>query len=90
MTQLTDLVIFPPGAFKGAFPDGVIGNPDVYERHWRLGVSSLYTGFAGHQIRLGMGFNHANLYKVREMTPQVANAVHRRQGCQSPRPGRRS
>ncbi|MBI3345249.1 MAG: TonB-dependent receptor [Gammaproteobacteria bacterium] len=67
VTQLTDLVIFPPGAFKGAFPDGVIGNPDVYERHWRLGVSSLYTGFAGHQIRLGTGFNRANLYKVREV-----------------------
>ena len=67
VTQLTDLVIFPPGAFRGAFPDGVIGNPDVYERHWRLGVSALYTGFTGHQIRLGTGFNRANLYKVREV-----------------------
>lgn len=67
VTQLTDLVIFPPGAFKGAFPDGVIGNPDVYERHSRLGVSALYTGFTGHQIRLGTGFNRANLYKVREI-----------------------
>jgi len=67
VTQLTDLVIFPPGAFKGAFPDGVIGNPDVYERHSRLGISALYAGFTGHQIRLGMGFNRANLYKVREV-----------------------
>ncbi len=67
VTQLTDLVIFPSGAFKGAFPDGVIGNPDVYERHWRLGMSALYTGFDRHQIRLGMGFNHASLYKVREV-----------------------
>ena len=67
VTQLSDLVIFPPGAFKGAFPDGVMGNPDVYERHWRVGVSALYTGFDTHQLLLGMGFNRANMYKVREV-----------------------
>jgi iron complex outermembrane receptor protein len=30
-------------------------------------MSALYTGFTGHQIRLGTGFNRANLYKVREV-----------------------
>lgn len=61
-----DLVLFPPGAIGGAFPDGVIGNPDVYERHARLGLNAFYTGIAKHKIRLGTGYNFDDLYKVRE------------------------
>ena len=62
----SDLVLFPPGAFAGAYPDGVIGNPDVYERHTRFGISSFYTGWQKHRVRLGAGINYGDLYKVRE------------------------
>ncbi len=62
----SDLVLFPPGTFAGAFPDGLIGNPDVYERHTRLGISSFYTGWERHRLRLGAGHNHSDLYKVKE------------------------
>lgn len=66
----TNLVLFPPGAFNtifpGAFPDGVIGNPDVYERHTRAHVSAFYTGFDEHRIRIGTGVHRADLYKIRE------------------------
>lgn len=62
----SELVLFPPGAFGGAFPDGLIGNPDVYERHTRFGISSFYTGWEKHRIRLGAGYNFSDLYKVTE------------------------
>lgn len=64
----SDLVLLPPGHANpfGTFPDGVIGNPYVYERHTRLGVSGFYSGFEAHQVLLGAGFNYADMYKVRE------------------------
>ena len=62
----SDLVLYPPGAFAGSYPDGVIGNPDVYERHTRFGISSFYTGWQKHRVRLGTGINYGDLYKVRE------------------------
>ena len=61
-----NLVLFPAGAFGGAFPDGVIGNPDVYERHARAGISSFYTGWHEHRLRLGAGYNQSDLYRVNE------------------------
>ncbi len=61
-----DLTLFPPGAFNNAFPTGMTGNPDVYERHARLSAVGVYTGIARHRIRLGAGFNNGELYKVRE------------------------
>lgn len=64
----TDLVLNPPGAATplGAFPDGVIGNPDVYEHHTRLGFSAFYTGLEDHQLRFGAGFNYYDMYKTVE------------------------
>jgi outer membrane receptor protein involved in Fe transport len=61
-----DLVIYPPGAFSGAFPDGVIGNPYVFERHIRLGGSAFYTGFSSHILRIGAGGYYGDLYKAEE------------------------
>ncbi len=66
----SDLTLFPPGAFNyggiNRFPTGMIGNPDVYERHARLSVAGVYTGIARHRIRLGGGFNNGELHKVSE------------------------
>lgn len=62
----SNLVLFAPGAFGGTFPDGIIGNPDVYERHTRFGVSSFYTGWDKHRVRLGAGHNQSDLYRVNE------------------------
>lgn len=60
----SDLVLFPPGAF--GFPDGVIGNPYVYERHYRLGTSAFYTGITDHRLRFGAGFTYGDMYRIRE------------------------
>jgi iron complex outermembrane receptor protein len=68
-TELTDLTLFPAGSNvfgTGAFADGVIGNPDKWERHERLGASTTYSGFKLHRIRLGLGVEREEVYRTRE------------------------
>lgn len=62
----SNLTLLPAGTFGGAFPDGVIGEPDVYERHNRIDLSAFYTGFNQHDIRMGTGFHHQDQYKIEE------------------------
>ena len=68
-------VLFPPGSFLvlpppampiGPFPDGIIGNPEVWERHWRFNFTALFTGFEDHAIRFGTGYTTSEIYRVRE------------------------
>lgn len=66
-----DLVIFPPGTDLsiiglGVFTDGMIGNPEVYERHSRANFYALYNGFKRHQLRVGAGYYYGDLYKTQE------------------------
>ena len=63
-----DLVIFPPGTEveAGVYPDGIIGNPEVMERHYRLNLSAFYKGFRRHTIRIGSGYYYGDVYEVRE------------------------
>lgn len=65
-TAESNLVLYPPGAFGGAFPDGMIGNPYVYERHTRVQLSSLYHGWDRHLVRLGVGYIYQDMYKATE------------------------
>jgi len=61
-----NLNLFPPGSNlgNGVFPDGVIGNPEFWERHIRFDNSAFYTGFENHRIRLGVGYQFLHLYQV--------------------------
>ena len=74
-----DLVLYPAGStgpffdpetllpiYPGGFPDGVIGSPEVYERHSRLNISSFYTGIDKHEIGFGAGYYYGDVYKVKE------------------------
>ena len=62
-----DLIVFPPGSAVGdAFPDGAIGNPEVYERHSRFNMSTFFSGFDRHQLRFGAGYYLGEIYKVKE------------------------
>jgi outer membrane receptor for ferrienterochelin and colicin len=65
-----NLVLFPMGAIVpglgGPFPDGVIGNPEVKERHTRFNFSSFYTGLDRHEVGMGTGYYHGDLYEVKE------------------------
>ncbi|MBT9597499.1 MAG: TonB-dependent receptor [Vitreoscilla sp.] len=62
------LVLFPAGTNLGGgfFQDGMIGNPEKWERHARLEATAVYTGLAGHRIRLGAGYSNEDLYRLRE------------------------
>lgn len=67
----SDLTLLPPGTDfalvgGGTFPDGVIGNPDVFERHWRLSTTGTYTGTPGHRIQVGGGYALSDMYKIKE------------------------
>ena len=54
--------LFPPGAFNGAFPQGMIGNPGHAERHGQVELTALYTGFEQNKIRVGTGYKKDDLY----------------------------
>lgn len=58
--------LFPAGAFNGAFPNGMIGNPGHSEQHTHASVTTVYNGFEDHKIRTGMGHRVEDLYKTQE------------------------
>ncbi|HUG21202.1 TonB-dependent receptor plug domain-containing protein [Piscinibacter sp.] len=62
----TPLQLFPPGAFGGAFPDGVFGAPNTWERHLRLSAVASYSGLEDHHLRLGLGHDNLDLYRTQE------------------------
>ncbi len=64
ITEQSDLTLYPPG-FPG-FPDGVIGNPYKWERHWRFNLAAAYTGLSSHKLRFGAGTQNDDLYRTRE------------------------
>ena len=58
-TQTTfDLSLFPPGAFGGAFPEGVRQVLGVEENRFRGELVGLYRGFSHHVLRFGLGGFH--------------------------------
>jgi outer membrane receptor for ferrienterochelin and colicins len=59
-------MLFPPGAFGGTFPNGVIGNPGHSERHTHGSLSAFYTGFTNHRLRIGGGYRMEDLYETTE------------------------
>lgn len=66
---IEELFLFPRGVTfpTGAFPDGMQGRPDTWERQWRLGATASYTGFSAHRIRFGAGYEDLDLYRIREL-----------------------
>ncbi|MCZ4306144.1 TonB-dependent receptor [Zoogloeaceae bacterium G21618-S1] len=66
MKDFSDIQLFPPGAFGGAFPQGMLGQPDKWERHGGLSAAAVYSGLADHRMRFGAGYQKLDLYKVRE------------------------
>lgn len=68
--QMSNVVTVPltviPGGVLPAFPNGVIGIPDKWERQTRLSASSVYTGIPDHRIRAGFGQDWLSIYKTSE------------------------
>jgi outer membrane receptor for ferrienterochelin and colicins len=59
-------LLFPPGAFGGSFPNGMIGNPIHSEQHTNASVSAFYTRFDQHRIRIGTGYRIEDMYNIQE------------------------
>ncbi len=55
-------LLFPAGAFGGAYPQGVIGNPGHAEQHRHASITGLYNGFVQHKVRAGIGYRVQDLY----------------------------
>ncbi len=62
------LQIFPPGARfpTGSFPDGMLGAPETWEHRWRLHGFMSWSGWRGHQWRLGAGAEDLDMYRTSE------------------------
>lgn len=58
--------LFPAGAFGGAFPNGMIGNPGHSEQHTHASVSAFYSGFEQHRVHIGTGYRVEDLYAIQE------------------------
>ena len=62
-----DFILLPPGTTgtpSNLFPytDGIIGNPEVYERHYRSNFISTFRSIARHELMTYFG----EIYKVKE------------------------
>jgi len=69
--------MYPPGATfpAGVFPNGVLGSPARWERQIRMSGYATYSGFTDHSLRLGMGHEDLNMYKVRTLKNFLLNAA---------------
>jgi iron complex outermembrane receptor protein len=65
--------LFPSGAFGGKFPNGMIGNPGSYEQHTHTSVSTVYTGFEQHRVRIGTGLRKEDISETSEIKNFDAN-----------------
>lgn len=53
---------FDPGSSNMVtFPNGYVGNPDVFTRTTRASLSGNYAGFEKHLLRMGAGYNYNKL-----------------------------
>ena len=72
-TQEVDenFVLFPPGSTGSPlnpvpYPSGIIGNPEVYERHYRANLNATFRGIARHELMGGVGYYFGEIYKTKE------------------------
>jgi iron complex outermembrane receptor protein len=57
-------LVYPAGAFNGAYPEGMRAAVGVSERQSYFDISGIYKGISHHELRLGMGYRYAEVYKV--------------------------
>lgn len=63
--------VYPPGTMVlgpvvGVLPDGLIGTPEHFERHYRAEFTAVYSGFERHLVRLGIGGHLADMHTIKQ------------------------
>ena len=60
--------LLPPGTSfpTGVFSNGMIGAPETWERSIRVAGYADYSGVRDHHLRIGVGHDDIDLYRVRE------------------------
>ena len=53
--------VFPPGAFNGGLPDGMLATVQLSERNTRAEVSAFYSGFDQHLLRFAAGYHYTDI-----------------------------
>lgn len=72
ISNLSNLYLFPKGStgpvpiHGDIFSEGLIGNPDVYERHYRSNLSMIYSGIKDHIFNIGGGAHYGDMYRIEE------------------------
>lgn len=66
-----DFILFPPGSTGSPlnpipYPNGIIGNPEVYERHYRANLTGTFRGIERHELMGGAGYYFGEIYKTKE------------------------
>jgi iron complex outermembrane receptor protein len=76
-TQPNNLELYPPRTKlpTGTFPDGLIGGPNSWDKQFRLSGNAAYSGFAGHNLRLGIGHDDLDLYRTKTIKNYLLNAA---------------
>lgn len=64
--QHPPLLLYPAGAWGGAFPQGMYGSPNTWERQWRGTIMAHYSGWSDHRLSIGLGHEDLHLYRTRE------------------------
>lgn len=59
---------FPPGAFGGAYPEGMRIDTSESEVHARWELSGVYSGWQTHKIHLGGGYAYEEIYQFKHFT----------------------
>jgi len=79
LVEKSDLTLFPPGYTVTppgiTYPNGLIGNPYKWERHYRFNLSANYSGVDNHKLRFGAGTQTDDMYRIQDsnnfLTPPI-------------------
>jgi len=60
-------VLFPAGAFGGAYPEGMQGGPGRDSRVAEASLGAVYSGWSGHRWRAGLGLLDSHMHDTWEV-----------------------
>lgn len=63
-----DGLLYPAGAWiLDPYPEGVLNKQSAIERQYRSEIQTAYHGFKGHDLQVGVGYDHQELIEVKHV-----------------------